>query len=239
MTRPATLSDLAPSGALAVIAPHPDDETLGCGGLLALAAREGRRAVVVLLTDGAASHPHSRLSPPATMARIRAGEIRRALTTLGHDAASLIAFGMPDGRLAQVDSASVVSRLAAVLDSRGVGAVFVTGPDDPHPDHRRAHALAAEAAGAAGATLWTYPVRAHARPAPPYRGWVRLPIDAVLPLKAAALRRHASQWPGGVPDDPGGFHLTDEDLAFHLSGEELYAPADPLQTGEASRSARR
>ena len=227
MTPRRRLSDLAPIGALAVIAPHPDDETLGCGGLLALAAAAGRPAVVALLTDGAASHPRSRRLPPPAMARLREAEITAALSVLGHGPDALVALGLPDGRLKDVDPAPVVARLTEVLRSRRVASVFVTGPDDPHPDHRQAHAFAAEAARAVGARLWTYPVRAHGRPPDATPGLVRLTIDGVLDIKALALRRHASQWPGGVPDDPGGFHLTDEDLTFHLAAEEFYAADGP------------
>ena len=219
------LSALAPAGALAVVAPHPDDETLGCGGLLAMAAAAGRDAVVILLTDGAASHPGSRREPPAVLARRRGEEIRRALDVLGLGTEALVALGLPDGRLSEAPAGPIVARLTGILRARGVATVFATRPDDPHPDHRRAHALAAAAADRVGAALWTYPVRAHGRPQGSAERLTRLPIGAVLAVKAAALRRHASQWPGGVPDDPDGFSLTQADLDFHLSGEELYARA--------------
>lgn len=45
---------------LVIVAPHPDDETLGCGLLIAAAVRAGVRVAVIALTDGQASHPGSR-----------------------------------------------------------------------------------------------------------------------------------------------------------------------------------
>lgn len=44
----------AQPGPVVIVAPHPDDETLGCGGLIARRAAEGRRIVVVVITDGRA-----------------------------------------------------------------------------------------------------------------------------------------------------------------------------------------
>jgi LmbE family N-acetylglucosaminyl deacetylase len=47
-----------------VIAPHPDDESLECGGLIADACEQGLRAKVVIVSDGAGSHPNSKAYPP-------------------------------------------------------------------------------------------------------------------------------------------------------------------------------
>src|SRR5690606_16204888 len=48
-----------PARRITVIAPHPDDESLGCGGLIAALAADGRAVQVVFVTDGAGSHPNS------------------------------------------------------------------------------------------------------------------------------------------------------------------------------------
>ncbi|WP_338337804.1 PIG-L family deacetylase, partial [Xanthomonas citri] len=40
-----------------VVSPHPDDEVLGCGGLLAMAIASGRQALIVSVTDGEAAYP--------------------------------------------------------------------------------------------------------------------------------------------------------------------------------------
>ncbi len=47
-----------------ILAPHADDESLGCGGLIAACCERGQQPVVAILTDGAASHPGSKRYPP-------------------------------------------------------------------------------------------------------------------------------------------------------------------------------
>lgn len=75
---------LAPPGGRAIIvAPHPDDEILACGGLLQLLQAQGTRAVLLAVTDGDASHPGSTLLPPDTLARMRPQETEAALRVLG------------------------------------------------------------------------------------------------------------------------------------------------------------
>jgi LmbE family N-acetylglucosaminyl deacetylase len=51
-----------------VVAPHPDDETLGCGGLISLLAQNGSAFYIVFVTDGSASHRNSRAWPSARLA---------------------------------------------------------------------------------------------------------------------------------------------------------------------------
>src|SRR6516165_9197753 len=64
-----------------VVAPHPDDETLGCGGTVILKKRHGATVRVLMMTDGSASHPG--LIAPDELAAIRAGETLAAVRVLG------------------------------------------------------------------------------------------------------------------------------------------------------------
>ena len=76
---------LAPAGAVLVIAPHPDDETLGCGLAIRAALAAGRDVAVLLLTGGGASHPASRACPPNAMKSLRRSEFAAALDALRAD----------------------------------------------------------------------------------------------------------------------------------------------------------
>ena len=66
-----------------VVAPHPDDETLGCGGLVSLLAQNGSAFYIVFVTDGSASHRNSTAWPTARLAAQREQEARNALVCLG------------------------------------------------------------------------------------------------------------------------------------------------------------
>jgi len=76
-------AELVPPGARAVVvAPHPDDEVLGTGGLLAHLSALGRKVLIVAVTDGTASHPDSPAWPVERLAAVRPQETREALRNL-------------------------------------------------------------------------------------------------------------------------------------------------------------
>src|ERR1700722_17846159 len=66
-----------------VLAPHADDESLGCAGLIAELTRMGRPPVVVIVTDGTGSHPSSHAYPPSRLRALREREALQAVTILG------------------------------------------------------------------------------------------------------------------------------------------------------------
>ena len=89
--------------ALLVLAPHPDDESLGCGAVLAQVFAQrgsGRKAHIICLTDGAASHPQSLAVPADRLAAIRQTELVAAVEQLGGNASDISFMGAPDGALA-------------------------------------------------------------------------------------------------------------------------------------------
>lgn len=94
-----TLDPPRQSDSLLVLVAHPDDETLGAGGLIASAASAGASVTVVIASDGEASHPRSRTHPPARLAAIRRAEVTAAVSRL-HPDAQLVFLGLPDSDLA-------------------------------------------------------------------------------------------------------------------------------------------
>ena len=96
-----------------VVAPHPDDEVLGVGGVLA----EVAGADVVAVTDGEASHPDSTVYSQEALAAVRRDETATALTALGQDPSWVFRLGHPDGR---VDEPALVAALLPHL-SRAAG----------------------------------------------------------------------------------------------------------------------
>ena len=225
-----TLSWLLPAGGVLVVAPHPDDETLGCGGLIACAAQANRPVTVACLTDGAASHPASRDWPPARLAALRHRELIQATTVLAPGGAQVESFGAPDGCLDACETAAE-TWLANVAAAGSCTSIFTTWAADPHPDHKSAFRIAARVAAGLGAALFAYPIWGLTLPdaadAGPVGACSRLDISAVLELKQAAMAAYRSQTSALIEDDPQGFRLRPEDLERHLRSYEDFIEIHP------------
>ncbi|PZN93114.1 MAG: PIG-L family deacetylase [Alphaproteobacteria bacterium] len=181
---------------LVIIAPHPDDDILGCGLLIDAARRAGWRLLVVALTDGQASHPNSARWPAAALGRLRRGEMRRGLARLGAGRVPLRFMGWRDGALA-VDGSAL--RLRQLLHAVGATNVVAASPVDHHPDHRAAWQLARIATSARWCRLHAYEVWARSEtPQRPH-------FAAGKAAKRWAMAAHRSQVTGYIADDPEGF----------------------------------
>lgn len=178
-----------------VVSPHPDDEVLGCGGTLALLAREGYEVLVVGVTDGEAAYPGSTIWTPSALARQRHIERAEGLVRLGVRAPAY-ALGLPDGGITSLRP-SLSMALRALL--RPGDTVLTTWRRDGHPDHEAAGHAAAEAAAEHGCRLWEVPVWMWHWAAPrdarvPWERMRRIALDAdVRDRKARAIAAHTSQ----------------------------------------------
>jgi LmbE family N-acetylglucosaminyl deacetylase/GT2 family glycosyltransferase len=172
---------------LLVLAPHPDDEVFGCGGLSALVAAAGGRVVPVLLTDGGAGD-FSGSSDPAAYVATRQAESTRAAEILGTEPPRTL--GFPDRSLAARGEELVAALLALFAEVRP-DSVLVPSPAETHPDHRAAaraaHLAFVRAWPDAPARLVFYEVSA---PLAPNR---LVDIDAVAARKSAAIAAFTSQ----------------------------------------------
>lgn len=163
-----------PDGPVLVVAPHPDDETIGCGGALARHAARGDDVTVLVLSSGEATG-----GGRGEVAAAREAECVAACRALGL-ARPPEFLRLPDGGLA-----AHVRRIAdRLLDvGRGMSTVYAPTLLDPHRDHRAANAALARAG--LGATVYGYEV------------WAAAPVDALLdvtevwPRKQEALRAYA------------------------------------------------
>lgn len=228
--------DLAGGGDILIVAPHPDDETLGCGGLIAAAARSGIAVFIDILTDGGRSHPGSRAYPPLRLAALRESEAREAAATLGVGATALRFHGQPDGYLSGsgAEANAVVDRLVDRIDGADIRAIFATCVADPHPDHIQAFHLARRAAQAAKRRpmLYAYPIWMWMQSGAIFLGdgamrAHRLDISVDLPLKRRAIGCYRSQLGQVVTDTPDGFSLSPEDLAAFTQPYETFVEFGP------------
>lgn len=205
-------------GRTLVLAPHPDDETLGCGGLLALLTQAGVPVKVVLVSDGTASHPHSQSHPPALMRMLRRQEMAAALCELGCSVDQLTALDLPDGAVPMLDRegyGAAFDILAAVAEAFRPDSVVLPWRGDAHPDHRASHGLGmavcrqvAPLARRLEYVIWPPQIEG----AMPDMGdaladiW-HIDITAVMGCKRRALAQHRSQLGQVVLDDAEGFTL--------------------------------
>ena len=232
--RPASYA--ATLGRTVVVVPHPDDEALGCGGLLALLRRAGQPVAAALVSDGTMSHPHSREFSAVARRELRYAELRHALAVLDAAEDETLYLGLPDGQVPSAGPAfeEAAAKLADFLTQRQAETVLVPWRRDPHPDHRASSQLTS----AALARLPTPPRRleyvvwAWERAAPddlpqPGEGTgFRLDIEPVLAQKQRAIAAHRSQLaPGIITDDPDGFLLSESMLAHFAQPVEVFIEA--------------
>jgi LmbE family N-acetylglucosaminyl deacetylase/CelD/BcsL family acetyltransferase involved in cellulose biosynthesis len=176
-----------PGPRLMCLAPHPDDETLGCGGTLRKHVLAGDEAFVVFLTDGGGGDPQANDAlARRTCAERRACEAQNALEVLGVKQTSF--FGFPDGRLSG-NIPSAAEKLASLISDFRPDLVCLPHPFDNHPDHDVVFDLVAQAVKSAHANflvaayeVWT-----------PLAANLLVDITQQMEIKETALRKYESQ----------------------------------------------
>lgn len=181
---------------LVVVAPHPDDEVLACGGLIALHVARGGETLVIAVSDGEASHADVPGWDAARLAQARRAESLAGLRRLGADRAQMLRLGLPDSRIS-AHRADLPGMLAGVLRCSDV--VVTTWQFDGHPDHEATGLAAVRACRAAGCRLleapvwmWHWATPGDARV--PWHRLVSVPLDAdTVRRKQSALAAHTTQ----------------------------------------------
>ncbi len=224
----ASLPDILRGGGLVVVAPHPDDESLGCGGLIAEACAQGTATRLIVVSDGAGSHPGSRRYPPPKLRALREEETRAAAAELGLPADAIRFIGLPDRFVPSSGPEAEAAGAAIAAAAREVeaGAVCVTWRHDPHCDHLAAANIVEATRDDLGRARvlaypiwgWTLPADRDVGPAP--RG-IRLDVSRHLPAKLAAVAAHRSQTTDLVDDSPDAFRLTPEMIAHFAKPHEI------------------
>jgi LmbE family N-acetylglucosaminyl deacetylase len=168
-----------------VIAPHPDDECLGCGGALCLHANKGDRTVAVFLTSGELGLKHL---PREKAWSVRESEAAKAATILKLSALHFLR--CRDWALGE-DVTNAVAALLPLLKQENPHWIYLPHECEWHPDHQVAFRIVREAVKQSGIS----PSGARA-----YEIWTPLSeydqvedISIVMSRKLRALRAHRSQ----------------------------------------------
>ncbi|MBB5031354.1 PIG-L deacetylase family protein [Prosthecobacter vanneervenii] len=210
-----------------VFAPHPDDEALGCGGLIQHAVAAGAQVRVIFQTDGDNNpwpqrYVEQRWSIDDDCRRRwgarRRQEALRSVQTLGLRAEDAIFYGLPDQGLTRLwmqQDARTLDLHVADLQNFRPTLLVVPSQDDNHPDHGGSYELVQEARKRAGLTAvrqWDYLI---------HRRWFcpeasGLTLNLTLQQKArklAAIECHETQ-----------LYLSSTRFCAYARDEEIFIP---------------
>jgi LmbE family N-acetylglucosaminyl deacetylase len=139
-----------PTERVVVVSPHPDDETLGVGGLISMAVDNSLQVVLLSVTNGEAAYPHDDL------ASVRRQELADALACLGETRTIEHHYlNLADGNVArcEIELRNVVRHFLLPGDL-----VLCPLVDDGHSDHEATATAAIEAAHQVGAHVRCFPI---------------------------------------------------------------------------------
>lgn len=137
---------------IVVISPHPDDETLGCGGLLFDAAARGLDVLVCSATHGERCHA---VDGSPAMGELRQAELVQAMNHLGVGGSSVVSWAIRDGELIR-ERASLLAKLTQTV--RRSDLLLAPWEFDGHPDHEACGDVARSVAQAMNLRLLRYPI---------------------------------------------------------------------------------
>lgn len=220
-------------GVSIVMAPHPDDETLGCGGTVALLRKLDFPVHFIFVSDGTMSHPNSKKFPGPKLRKLREKEAEKAVLTLGGKKECIEFLRIKDRSVPHADDAGfmeIVEKLSKTINDIKPDTIFVPWQNDPHPDHKATWKIVSE-------------VRKHLEIKPrilQYPIWLwelgnpedvtlidrmrkfAVNIEETLPIKKQALNAHVSQVTRMIDDDPEGFMLSPEVIAHFDIPTEVF-----------------
>ena len=227
------LADLKEIGSALILAPHPDDESLGCGGTIAQLRALQYDVHVVFMSDGTQSHPNSTAYPADRLRDLRESEAREALRILMVDPGACTFLRYRDRQVPMIDTpefGEATTLLTALLDRLKPTTLFMPWRRDPHPDHRASWQIGQAALQHSfhKPRVLEYPIWLWELGTPddwPYANEVQLwnvSIVSVIDQRNQAIAAHCSQVTRLIDDDPTAFYLSPELLTHFEQPRELF-----------------
>jgi LmbE family N-acetylglucosaminyl deacetylase len=183
-----------------VVAAHPDDEVLGCGGTVARLAREGHKVRIAILGEGiTARYPERRQADTGLMAALRQAS-RQVAQLLG--SADLVQHELPDNRFDTVPLLEVVKIVENLIRDFAPEVIYTHHGGDLNIDHRIVHQAVLTAArplpGQMVREIYAFEVSSSTEWAfyglePFFRANVLVDISGTLDLKLQALSLYETE----------------------------------------------
>jgi LmbE family N-acetylglucosaminyl deacetylase len=212
------ITDGAIKGSALVLAAHPDDETIACGGVILRKVAAGQPVTIYVASDGRASHDSQHITPHQ-LAAMRREEMSECARRLGVEPDDVRWAGFPDGALRRHEK-ELTAQVRALIDELKPDEVYVTGAFEPHADHAVLGRAARRASRSSDSRVLEYPIWLWSQWPLPRRDGLSAMVNAALvlgglrrralridvgehaPAKAHALAAHVSQVgrPVGLPD---------------------------------------
>ena len=220
-------------GKILIIAPHQDDESLGCGGTIALLRKTGIPVHVVFVSDGSKSHPNSKKYPYEKLVTLRENEAVNALEILNVDVEEITFLRLKDSELPVKNSSgfeNAVHLMQQLLLKVKPQTVILPWQRDPHKDHRATWEITDLAIKQTDSSIrkleylvWLWE-RGNVEDLPQpgeCKVW-EINIEQTIVQKKQAIAAHISQITTLIDDDPEGFILSPEVLAHFNKAKEIF-----------------
>lgn len=203
-------AELPAAARIAVVAPHPDDETFGCGGIISLSARDHIPMQVVFLSDGEASLKRWRV-PPLEVSRQRRSQTIHAATAFGIAEPHLDFLHVPDGRIpspGQQGYNDIAQRLTDLLSQFAPDVIYCVHPSDGWADHAASAALVQTASSSLHPkprllfyTVWMWFSAPWGMPGALWNRGLSIDVHRVLAAKRIAINAYLrdAPSPAGIP----------------------------------------
>jgi LmbE family N-acetylglucosaminyl deacetylase len=157
-----------------IISPHPDDEVLGCGGLVHSLVQTGKKVEVIIMSKGEAVHRHCCPNEENSIVQARAELTDAANGILGISPEHIHRLNFPDGRFSSINEEDdVLKTLSDLIRNISPTEVFIPHPYENSPDHVAATQLVEQLLQEYVGKIYYYCVWT----------WYHMPIYKILKLK--------------------------------------------------------
>lgn len=183
-----------------IIAAHPDDEVLGCGGTIARMAAEGHAVDIAILGEGITARYDQREAADDELLKVHRDRARRAGRVLG--AREVVLFDLPDNRFDSVPLIEVVKRIEGLIERLRPEVVYTQHGGDLNVDHvvtyRATLTATRPMAGGCVKAVYAYEVASSTewsfqRFAPVFHPNLFVDVNATLQKKLAAMAVYESE----------------------------------------------